>query len=146
VSPSAPDLEREVRLLAKKVGAGARFLLTQPFYAVEPLRALRAAFERHTGTALTVPVIAGVLPLVSARHATFLHNEVPGIEIPEASRERMRAAGEDPERSWATGVAMATELAAALRDEGVAGIYVMPQFGRYDRAADVVEAVRTMAP
>jgi 5,10-methylenetetrahydrofolate reductase len=84
--------------------------------------------------------------LVSARHATFLHNEVPGIEIPETSRERMRAAGEDPERSWATGVAMATELAAALRDEGVAGIYVMPQFGRYDRAADVVEAVRTMAP
>jgi methionine synthase I (cobalamin-dependent)/5,10-methylenetetrahydrofolate reductase len=146
VSPSAPDLEREVRLLAKKVGAGARFVLTQPFYAVEPLRALRATFERHTGTALTVPVIAGVLPLVSARHATFLHNEVPGIEIPEASRERMRAAGEDPERSWATGVAMATELAAALRDEGVAGIYVMPQFGRYDRAADVVEAVRRMAP
>ena len=142
-SPSAPDLEREVRLLSKKAAAGARFLLTQPFYAVEPLRALRAAFERHTGAALAVPIIAGVLPLVSDRHATFLHNEVPGIEIPDAARERMRAAGDDPERAWAAGLGMATELAAALRGEGVAGIYVMPQFGRYDRAADVVEAIRT---
>jgi homocysteine S-methyltransferase len=93
-----------------------------------------------------LPVIAGVLPLVSARHATFLHNEVPGIEIPDEVRERMRAAGEEPERAWKAGLAMATELAEALRAEGVAGIYVMPQFGRYDRAADLVEAVRALAP
>jgi homocysteine S-methyltransferase len=87
-----------------------------------------------------------VLPLVSVRHATFLHNEVPGIEIPDDVRERMRAAGEEPERAWKAGLAMATELAEDLRAEGVAGIYVMPQFGRYDRAADLVEAVRALAP
>jgi len=139
-SPSAPDLEREVRLLRRKVEAGARFVLTQPVYSVDPLRALREAYERSTGTALDTPVIAGVLPLVSGRHATFLHNEVPGIDIPEAVRDRMAAAG-DADRAWRTGRSMATGLAGDLRADGAAGIYVMPQFGRYDRAAEVVEAI-----
>ncbi|HLB39867.1 MAG TPA: bifunctional homocysteine S-methyltransferase/methylenetetrahydrofolate reductase [Actinomycetota bacterium] len=144
VSQSAPDLQREVRLLKKKVDAGARFLLTQPFYAVEPLHALRDAYERLTGEPLTVPIVAGILPLVSARHATFLHNEVPGIQIPEATRERMRTTGDDAEGAWRAGLAMATELMAALRAAGAAGVYVMPQFGRYDRAAEVVEAARAL--
>jgi homocysteine S-methyltransferase len=142
VSPVAPDLEREARLLAKKVAAGARFLLTQPFYELAPLQALREAYERVADAPLSLPILAGLLPLVSARHAAFLHNEVPGIDIPAAARAAMQAAGEDHDRAWATGLAMATALAAELRDAGVAGIYVMPQFGRYDRAADVVEAVR----
>jgi len=139
-SPSAPDLEREVRLLRRKVEAGARFVLTQPVYSVGPLRALREAYERATGSALDTPVIAGVLPLVSGRHATFLHNEVPGIDIPEAVRDRMAAAG-DADRAWRTGRSMATGLAGDLRADGAAGIYVMPQFGRYDRAAEVVETI-----
>ena len=142
VAPSAVDLEREVRLLMRKVDAGARFLLTQPFYSVGPLRTLRETYEKVAGWPLTVPLVAGVLPLVSARHAEFLHNEVPGIEIPDGARERLRRAGGDPERSWQEGSAMAVELIGSLREEGVAGIYVMPQFGRYDRAAEVVEATR----
>jgi homocysteine S-methyltransferase len=142
VSPSAPDLAREVRLLARKVEAGARFLLTQPCYDTVHLDRLRQAFERQTGEPLAVPVLAGVLPLVSARHATFLHNEVPGIDIPEETRRAIEAAGDDADRAWSVGLSMATELAVALRDAGAAGVYVMPQFGRYDRAAEVVEAIR----
>jgi len=141
-SPAAPDLEREIRLLRRKVDAGARFVLTQPVYTVGPLRTLREAYERSIGAPLEIPVIAGLLPLVSGRHATFLHNEVPGIDIPGAVRDRMAGAGDDGERAWRTGRAMATELAAELRADGAAGIYVMPQFGRYDRAADMVEAIR----
>jgi len=140
-SPSAPDLEREVRLLRRKVEAGTRFVLTQPVYTVEPLRRLREAYERSAGAPLEIPVIAGLLPLVSGRHAAFLHNEVPGIDIPETVRDRLTAAGDDGDRAWRTGRAMATELAGALRADGAAGIYVMPQFGRYDRAADMVEAI-----
>jgi methionine synthase / methylenetetrahydrofolate reductase(NADPH) len=141
-SPAAPDLEREIRLLKRKVDAGARFVLTQPVYTVAPLRDLREAYERSVGAPLELPVMAGLLPLVSGRHAAFLHNEVPGIDIPEAVRDRMAAAGDDADRAWQTGRAMAMELAAALRADGAAGIYVMPQFGRYDRAADMVEAIR----
>jgi homocysteine S-methyltransferase len=139
LAPSAPDLEREARLLHKKVTSGAAFFLSQPMYSVAPLQRLRAAYERIAGEPLQVPVLAGVLPLVTARHAEFLHNEVPGIVIPEEARTRLRDAGED---AWRTGLAMATELIAALKADGVAGVYVMPQFGRYDLAAEVVEAAR----
>jgi len=102
--------------------------------------ALRETYEKVAGEPLTVPVIAGVLPLMTSRHAEFLHNEVPGIEIPEVARDRMRSAGDDDDRAWREGATMAVELITALREEGVAGVYVMPQFGRYDRAAQVVEA------
>jgi homocysteine S-methyltransferase len=124
------------------VEAGARFVLTQPVYTVAPLHELRDAYQRVAGVPLEIPVIAGLLPLVSGRHAAFLHNEVPGIAIPEPVRDRMAAAGDDADRAWQTGRAMATELAAELRADGAAGIYLMPQFGRYDRAADMVEAIR----
>jgi homocysteine S-methyltransferase len=138
-APAATDLEREARLLDRKVDAGAAFLLTQPLYDVAPLRAMREAYERVAEHPLEIPVIAGVLPLVTARHARFLHNEVPGVVIPDEVRSRMERAGDDGGR---TGRAIALELIGALRAEGAAGIYLMPQFGRYDLAADVVEAVR----
>jgi homocysteine S-methyltransferase len=144
VSPSAPDLEREVKLLRKKVDAGARFLLSQPLYSTEPLRALRKTYAAIAHDDLRVPVLAGILPLSSARHASFLHNEVPGVDIPDAVRERMDRA-RSGDAAWRTGLDMATALAAEFADDGIAGIYVMPQFGRYDRAADVVENVRRVA-
>src|SRR5207247_7890833 len=132
VAPNATDLDHECRLLARKVDAGARFLLSQPVYDVEPLRRLRATYERVAERPLDVPILAGVLPLQSARHAEFLHNEVPGVAIPTESRERVRRAGDD---AWRVGLDMATELIAALRSQGTAGIYLMPQFARFDRAA-----------
>jgi homocysteine S-methyltransferase len=137
VSPAAGDIDREVRLLHRKVLAGARFLLSQPVYTAEAIVALREAYEHEHGE-LTVPLLAGVLPLVTSRHAEFLHNEVPGIVIPGAARERLREAGES---AWKEGLAMATDLIRELRPH-VAGIYLMPQFGRFDLAAEVVEAAR----
>jgi homocysteine S-methyltransferase len=100
---------------------------------------LRERYGRLAGEALTVPVLAGILPLLSARHARFLHNEVPGIEIPPEAIARLAAAGDDASR---TGIAMARELIEELAADGVAGFYVMPQFGRYDLAAEVVEVAR----
>ena len=105
---------------------------------------LRATYERRRRRRpLEVPILAGVLPLHSARHAEFLHNEVPGHRDPGHVRDRMASAGDDADRAWRTGWAMATDLVGELRSEGVAGIYVMPQFGRFDRAAEVVEAIRS---
>ncbi len=141
VAPNASDLERECRLLVRKIDAGARFLLSQPVYDVEPIRRLRTTFERVAGRSLDVPILAGVLPIHSARHADFLHNEVPGVVIPDHVRERVRTAGDD---AWAEGLAMAVELVHELRADGVAGVYQMPQFGRFDRAAEVVDAIRSV--
>ena len=139
VSPLAADLDHEVRLVRRKVDAGARFMLSQPLYEPGPLVALRAAYERATGEPLATPILAGVLPLASARHATFLHNEVPGIRIPDEVRDRLEAAGED---GWAEGRAAAIAVASALREAGAAGIYLIPGFGRFDRAAEVIDAIR----
>jgi homocysteine S-methyltransferase len=141
VAPNATDLEHECRLLKKKADAGASFLLSQPVYAVDQLRDLRETYARIAEEELTIPLLAGVLPLVTARNAEFLHNEVPGIVIPEDVRDRLRRAGDD---AWRVGLAMAAELVDGLRSAGVAGIYLMPQFGRYDLAAEVVEAARAV--
>jgi homocysteine S-methyltransferase len=139
VSPSAPDIEHESRLLHRKVEAGAAFALTQPLFSAEPLRGLRAAYERVAGVPLELPLLVGVLPLSSSRHADFIHNEVPGVFLPETVLERMRAAGED---GRAEGLRMAVEVGTELRSSGSAGgMYVMPQFGRFDVAAEIVEAV-----
>jgi methionine synthase I (cobalamin-dependent)/5,10-methylenetetrahydrofolate reductase len=135
LNPTTSDLEHECRLLRKKIDCGARFALSQPVYSTAPLRQLREVYEREHGP-LEIPILAGVLPLASARHAEFLHNEVPGLVIPEGARERLRRASD---RAEAEGIAMAVELVREL-STGSAGIYLMPQFGRYDVAAEIVEA------
>ncbi len=80
----------------------------------------------------------GILPLVSARHVTFLHNEVPGISIPEEARRRITEAGEDAAR---VGIELAVELIQGLK-AWANGIYVMPQFNRYDMIAEIIERVK----
>jgi homocysteine S-methyltransferase len=140
VAPNSTDLGREVRLLRTKVDAGAAFLLSQPVFDASSLRALRVAYESEAGEPLRVPIIAGLLPLVTGRHANFLHNEVPGVAIPPDVLRRMERAGDD---GWPTGRAIAVDMVDALRAEGVAGIYLMPQFGRYDLAAEIVEVARS---
>jgi hypothetical protein len=73
------------------------------------------------------------------RHATFLHNEVPGILIPDLIMARLEAAGDTAAQE---GVRIAQELAGQLREKA-AGLYILPQFGRYDLAAEVIEAARS---
>jgi homocysteine S-methyltransferase len=89
-----------------------------------------------------VPVLLGVLPLQSARHAEFLHNEVPGITIPDAARAAMAAAGE---RGQAVGLELALALLGEV-GEAVGGTYIMPSVGRYEQAAELVRQVRTQRP
>ncbi len=135
-----PSLDKEVRVLHKKIMAGADFALTQPIYETAPVEAFVERYQALYGP-LRLPLLAGVLPLYSDRHAAFLHNEVPGIIIPEATRQRMAAAGAN---GAAEGVRLAQDLLGKLRGL-VQGAYLMPPFGRYDLAAEVLDsiAVRT---
>ena len=75
-----------------------------------------------------------VKPLYNSRNAEFLHNEVPGIDIPEAHRERMRKA-QNPQKE---GVHIAREILQEIRPF-VHGVYMMPAFGRFDLVADVLD-------
>jgi 5,10-methylenetetrahydrofolate reductase len=133
----AVDLDREVKVLRKKIMAGADFALSQPVYDAHVVRRFRTYYQERYGP-LQLPVLAGILPLYSARHAEFLHNEIPGISIPDATRQHMRRAGEDGPRQ---GVRMARELLTDLYDI-VQGVYLMPAFNRFDLIAEVIDALR----
>ncbi len=85
-----------------------------------------------------IPILVGVLPLNNPRHAAFLHHEVPGITIPEPIMRRLEQAGE---RAPWEGVRIALEIIERLRP-WAQGIYLMPQFRRYDLAAEIVEGAR----
>ena len=126
---NAENMDKELRTLDAKVQAGADFVLTQPVYTPE---AVERAIKRLGGS--PVPMLLGVLPLRSHRHAEFLHNEVPGIAIPERVREDMRLAGDDAAQ---LGVELCREL---LRDVHaiVSGAYFMPPFGRYRTVLEVL--------
>ncbi|MFB3073349.1 MAG: bifunctional homocysteine S-methyltransferase/methylenetetrahydrofolate reductase, partial [bacterium] len=91
VNPADPDLEAEMGRYRRKIEAGAELAMTQPLFELSTLRRFR---ERCEELGLTIPVLLGVLPLMSFKHASFLHNEVPGIEIPEDVRKRLQDAGD----------------------------------------------------
>ena len=134
---TAQDVEGEIKNLRRKVKAGVDFLLTQPVYQPEAAAAFLARYQEAHGP-LTTPVLVGVLPLYGLRHATFLNNEVPGISISTEMFQRLEAAGSDAPQE---GVRIALELIAQMRS-WAAGVYVMPQFSRYDLAAEIIEGVR----
>lgn len=133
--PSKP--EREIHILRKKLESGADFFLTQPVFDVQKARAFLKYYEDHYGR-LHAPVLVGILPLVTDRHARFIHNEVPGIHIPESIQKRMDSAGEN---SSLEGARIALELIEEAR-QNFQGIYFMPAFNRFDMVADIIDRVR----
>jgi homocysteine S-methyltransferase len=130
--PAALNYARELARLREKRAAGAEIVMTQPVYDPH-------ALDRFLDdiAPLGLPVLVGILPLASYRNAEFLHNEVPGMQVPEAVRERMRKAGGGA-AGRKEGVAIAREMLAAVRSR-VQGAYVMPPLERYELALEVVD-------
>ncbi|MBN2046239.1 MAG: bifunctional homocysteine S-methyltransferase/methylenetetrahydrofolate reductase [Anaerolineaceae bacterium] len=131
-----PNLKRELRVLRRKVEAGVNFLLTQPVYDIEPVKRFLDAYEAEYGK-LEVPILAGLMLIRDAQHASFMHHEIPGITIPDAVMERVLAAEDDARQA---GEDIAIELACKLKPL-VQGIYIMP-FRRYESAAQILDAIR----
>jgi homocysteine S-methyltransferase len=129
-----PDIDAEIKTLRKKIEAGADFALTQTVFDPPRVRRFLNRYEELHGK-LTLPILAGMLPLYGARHAAFLHNEVPGIVIPDPIMKRIAAAGDQAPQ---TGIEIACELLRDLRGM-VQGAYLMPPFAKYEMAAEIVE-------
>ncbi len=130
--PCALNYPRELERTKAKKEAGAELIMTQPVY--DP-----AALDRFLAdiAPLEIPLLVGLLPLASYRNAEFLHNEVPGMQVPEHVRERMRKAGGGA-AGRKEGVAIAREMLAAVRHK-VAGAYIMPPLERYELALEVID-------
>lgn len=130
----AKDQEREIRVLNKKIQSGAKFALTQPVYDAKIVDTFRSAYAEHHG-ALDIPILIGLLPLQSTRHASFLHNEVPGIDIPDSLFKRMESSGQEAREQ---GMRFTLNLLDELEGK-IQGAYLMPAFGQYDVAAEIIE-------
>jgi homocysteine S-methyltransferase len=134
VDPGAPDLDDELRRFAYKVDAGAEFAITQPVFDVAELRAFLARAGEPR-----IPLIAGIMPLESVRHAEFMANEVPGVRVPATVIERMRRAEADG-RAPDEGLAIAREIAAEVRPL-VQGVQISTTPKAVDVALAVIDAV-----
>lgn len=133
-NPNTPKLEVQLERLKKKVEAGAQFAQTQPVYDQE--RALAAIRE---SSRLHIPLLVGIMPLIGERNCEYLHNEVPGISIPDEVRERMR--GKEKEAGAAEGLKIAKEMIEALR-QVAGGFYLIAPFGRYEPIAELVRQIK----
>ena len=133
----AHNQENEMRVLNKKINAGANFALTQPVYDPIVVEQFLQSYAAKYGP-LELPLLLGMLPIHNAKHAAFLNNEVPGISIPQQAIKRISAAGE---KSREESLRMAIELFDSVR-KLVQGIYLIPAFGHYDVVAELIENIR----
>jgi len=132
-NPTADDVEQELDRVRRKLEAGADVLMTQQIYSAEILE----SFLERLGP-VDVPLLVGIMPLQSSRHAEFIHNELAGVFVPHDVRERMRLAGEN---GIAEGITQARELLEAIRPMAQ-GVYLVPSFGRVEIVGELVQAAK----
>jgi methionine synthase / methylenetetrahydrofolate reductase(NADPH) len=135
INLTPPDPAQEIKNLRRKLRAGADFMMSQPIY--DPSAACYFLEQAAQELGPLPPLLVGILPLVSARHAAFLHNEVPGIVIPESIRARI---ANELENTAVEGVKIALELVEQMRPYSQ-GVYLMPPFNRFDYAAEIIEVL-----
>jgi methionine synthase I (cobalamin-dependent)/5,10-methylenetetrahydrofolate reductase len=134
LNPTAQNRALELERIRRKIEAGAHFIMTQPIYQVSDLTDFLEQFGE-----LPLPLLVGIMPLHSSKHAEYLHNEVPGISIPEDVRKMMAEAGEGGSQK---GLELAEQLLGELRHL-CQGTYLVPSFGRYDDMAALVKRLRS---
>ncbi|MDR0870697.1 MAG: bifunctional homocysteine S-methyltransferase/methylenetetrahydrofolate reductase [Planctomycetaceae bacterium] len=134
IDPTALDRRRELDRFKKKIDAGAEFAVTQPVFDPDAL----LKFLDEIGNC-PIPVVAGIWPLASYRNAEFMHNEVPGVIVPDETMRRMAAVSKDSkETQLAAGIGIAREMIERVRHR-VAGVQVSAPFGRVEIALSVLE-------
>jgi methionine synthase / methylenetetrahydrofolate reductase(NADPH) len=138
VNPGAQDLEHELERFYWKVEAGAEYAITQPVF--EPGQLLRF-IEEIRRRDIWIPIVAGIWPLVSARNAEFMANEVPGVVIPPEILRRMQgASARGREHALHEGIAIAREMFQQVSGQ-VQGLQVSAPFGRVEFALQVFDGI-----
>ena len=133
-NPNAKNMDAQVQRLERKVAAGAQYVMTQPVFET------RLVEEMHRRTKhLAVPIFTGVWPLLNGRQAEFLHNEVPGIVIPERVRAEM--AGKEGADGRRQGIELAKEVCRATMDL-FPGVYLITPFLVYETTVELARFIR----
>ncbi|MDD9302499.1 MAG: methylenetetrahydrofolate reductase [Desulfobacter sp.] len=120
--PEVDGLDHEIKRMEKKAAAGCEFMVTQPVYDHD------TAIKIQRGLAhINIPVIMGILPLISVKHALFLDSKVDGIAVPPSLIQKMKKNSTPID----TGIHNAREMLGLAR-ELFSGACVMPPFDRFD--------------
>jgi methionine synthase / methylenetetrahydrofolate reductase(NADPH) len=137
-NPNGRNLAGQVTRLRKKIGCGAHFAMTQPVYDAE-----RFAQMVQATADLQAPIFVGVMPLLSERNTEFLHNEVPGIQLTDEVRRRMK--GLSGKEGRQAGLQICKELIdrMCVRADG---FYIIPPQARTDMAAELLDYVHQRVP
>ena len=120
VNPTADDLGLEAERFERKVAAGARFAMTQILFGLEPLE----AFRERIGGSWPIPIIVGVWPIRTYELLIRMHNETPGMVVPDDVQERYRRAGSGARE---VGGQLGLELIEGARSLAH-GVYVVAPF------------------
>jgi methionine synthase / methylenetetrahydrofolate reductase (NADH) len=136
-NPNAKNFDAQISRLERKIAAGARYVMTQPVFDKALVQ------KMHERTRLFgVPVLTGVWPLLSGKQTEFLHNEVPGIIVPDDIRARMaKSEGLEARRM---GVQIAKDVVRAALD-CFPGIYLITPFLAYDTTAELANFARNLS-
>lgn len=137
-NPNVKVLHKAVARMERKIKAGADSFLTQPIYSINQVEEIYQA-TKH----ITTPIFIGIMPLTSYRNAEFIHNEVPGITLPQSVLNAMEKAGDDPFQGEKEGIAIAKELTEAVM-ERFNGIYFITPFLRYRMTEELTKFVRAI--
>jgi methionine synthase / methylenetetrahydrofolate reductase(NADPH) len=138
VNPGAPDVEHELNRFYWKVEAGAEYAITQPVFDPDQLLGF---IEELRKRGIWIPIVAGIWPLVSARNAEFMANEVPGVVVPREILTRMQRASEKSrEHALQEGIVIAREMFERVRPH-VQGLQVSAPFGRVAFALQVFDGI-----
>lgn len=132
VDPNAINLDREIDRLRQKVDAGAEYAITQPVF---DLNALNDFLDKISD--FSIPIIAGIWPLVSLRNAEFMKNEVPGVIVPDSILKRI-ARFDAQEDQLKIGIEIAQEMLTEVRKINQ-GMQISAPFGRYNVAVEIMQ-------
>lgn len=133
-NPNARNLDSQVNRLERKVAAGAQYAMTQPVFSLQLLEEMKRRTEH-----LRIPIFTGVWPLLSGRQAEFLHNEVPGIVVPDEVRATM--AGSEGAEGRARGVKLARKITEAALAQ-FEGVYLITPFLQYETTVELAQFAR----
>ncbi len=131
--PSNPDLQ--ISRLEKKAALGARFAMTQPLFDREEVEQMMEKVGH-----LDILVFPGIFPLISSRNAEFLHNEVPGINVPEQLRTRLASYDKIGDQRRAA-LDYTHQLVADIAPF-VDGLYIISPLNKWEIALDFVVQAR----
>lgn len=136
-NPCAVDTDKEIDHFINKINAGAEYAITQPVFAPEALLSFIEKTGEKLGHNLSLPIVAGIWPLVSLKNALFLKNEVPGVYVPDSVIKTMEKA-----KTKEDGVKYGIEIAHGIKekiDSYVSGYQISAPFGRVDVALDIIK-------